>query len=89
MDTMNQMPYPSQNPEQQSVGPMIAAIIVIILLIIGAIYFWNERVDLGNENAAPVATSTPEETTETNALEIQAGLEGSINTQSTTGTSTN
>lgn len=46
MDPMNQMPYPSGQAPKSSVGPIIAALIVVALLVAGAIYFWQERMKI-------------------------------------------
>ena len=46
MDTTNpnQMPPMTQsNPEKKSIGPLIAVIIILALIIIGGLYFLKER----------------------------------------------
>lgn len=45
MDTFNpsQMPGIQAQPEKKSVGPLVAVIIILALIIIGGLYFLKER----------------------------------------------
>ena len=45
MDTFNpnQMPPLSQTPEKKSVGPLIAVVIILALIIVGGLYFLKQR----------------------------------------------
>lgn len=54
MDNINQQPennMPTQ-PEKSSTGALIGSIIVIIILILGAIYFWGGKLNK-SENTMP------------------------------------
>lgn len=63
MDQMNmnppasptpQMPEPSVSaPEKSSVGPVIGALIIVLLLAAGALYFWGAQLNKGGVNNAP------------------------------------
>lgn len=53
MDEQNIQPI---QPEKNSVGPLIGSIIVIIILILGAIYFWGGKLN-ANKNEKPLETS--------------------------------
>lgn len=45
MDTFNpnQMPGLQSEPEKKSVGPLIAVIIILVLIVVGGLYFLKER----------------------------------------------
>ncbi|TSC67402.1 MAG: hypothetical protein G01um101472_423 [Parcubacteria group bacterium Gr01-1014_72] len=45
------MPGTSPSGEKSSAGPVIGSIIVIVILIVGAIYFWGAK--LSREEAVP------------------------------------
>jgi tellurite resistance protein TehA-like permease len=48
------MPPPNLQTEQkrtQSVGPLVGIFIIVILFVIGALYFWGEQ--LNRQSAAP------------------------------------
>jgi uncharacterized protein HemX len=40
----------SQTPQKEGAGPIVGAIIVLLLLILGGIYFWSERAKLRNSH---------------------------------------
>jgi flagellar basal body-associated protein FliL len=47
-----------------STGPLVGSIIIIIILVVGAIYFWGGKLNKTEENApaaASVSTSTSDE----------------------------
>jgi flagellar basal body-associated protein FliL len=49
MDEINQNQTPLVTESKGSVGPLIGSIIVIIILVIGAIYFWGDTMNKQNE----------------------------------------
>ena len=57
MDQSNQIP-PLQQTQQKSVGPVVGIIIIVIVLIIGALYFWGARLN----------TETPQDELQTTPL---------------------
>ena len=69
MDTFNpnQMPPMPSQMEKKSVGPLIAVIVILALIIIGGLYFLKER------SSQPIYTPTP----------AGDGITESLNTQST------
>ncbi|MEK7098790.1 MAG: hypothetical protein AAB908_02720 [Patescibacteria group bacterium] len=46
----SQMPPPAPEPQKSSIGPVAGAVIVILLLIAGGLYFWGAQ--LNNQEAA-------------------------------------
>jgi uncharacterized protein YpmB len=75
----NQTPTPENKPKEGLVGPIIGSIIVIILVIVGGLYFWgtviNERqttqteaVDL-NEDETLNDLTTQSDSDEVNSIE--------------------
>ena len=49
------------NTGEGSIGPIIATIIILAILVLGGLYFWNQRVaqiNNANLNNQPVSTST-------------------------------
>lgn len=72
----NQMPPQPLNPEppKHAVGPIAGAIIVIILLIAGGLYFWGAKLNQANDmNAIPFIPSNDEAQLEAGA-DVNAGL---------------
>lgn len=68
MDTFNpnQMPPMSATPEKKSMGPLIAVIIILALIIIGGLYFLKTR------SSQPVYTPTPASDNITESLNTQS-----------------
>lgn len=72
MDNMQQNINPNQNapieqspspapqpPEKGGMGPLIGSVIVIVILVIGAIYFWGDKLNKQESNPSdqqPAAT---------------------------------
>lgn len=70
----NQMP-PPQEPQKASVGPIAGAVIVILLLIAGGLYFWGAQLNKQDE-ALPFIPSNdalPQENTSVTG-DTSAGL---------------
>jgi uncharacterized protein HemX len=59
MDEQNNM-----QPEKNSTGPLIGSVIVIVILILGAIYFWGGKL---NANKAESSVGASSVTTNENA----------------------
>lgn len=68
MDTFNpnQMPPMPGQAEKKSMGPLIAAIIILALIIIGGLYFLKTR------SSQPVYTPTPTGDSITESLNTQS-----------------
>jgi len=45
----NQMPPPMPEPHKSSIGPIAGAVIVILLLIAGGLYFWGAQLNKQQE----------------------------------------
>lgn len=58
MDTFNpnQMPGLQGEPEKKSVGPLIAVIVILVLIVVGGLYFLNERASL-NQSVPGIETN--------------------------------
>lgn len=52
----SQMPPPQNEPHKSSIGPVAGAIIVILLLIAGGLYFWGAQLNK-QENLPPFIPS--------------------------------
>ena len=48
-------------PHQKPVGPIVGAVIIIILLLLGALYFWDKH--LNNQGVPSQIPLSPYETT--------------------------
>ena len=57
MDQANQVP-PLQPTEKKSVGPIIGIVIIVIVLIAGALYFWGASLNRGN-SLPPITEPAP------------------------------
>lgn len=40
---MDSTPSPSSNPQDRSIGPAVGIIIIIVIMVVGALYFWGEH----------------------------------------------
>ncbi len=52
-------PLPPMPENDSKVGPIIGIIIVIIVLIIGALYFWGERLNKPSSQTSEATTEDP------------------------------
>ena len=41
---------PDQKPKHEPVGPTVGIVIIIVLLLLGAFYFWGEQLNRQNKN---------------------------------------
>jgi hypothetical protein len=73
MDPQNQTPIsnsPSPQVEEKSVGPAIGIIVIILIIIIGGLYFWGERVS--NDVPAENNNVTENSGTDTNIQSLES-----------------
>lgn len=83
---MNGMP-PVTNSEGKKIGPIIGTLVIIIVIIIGALYFFGKRLDSQlpntNENAIPArndsADTLPAATNQ--AVTDEASLDADLDSQ--------
>ena len=71
MDPQNQQPVPQQPTplapmpaEHKKIGPIIAILIIVLILVIGALYLFASRI---NQQQAPVNTSVANTSAQTSA----------------------
>jgi flagellar basal body-associated protein FliL len=63
MDEQNNL----QQPEKNSTGALIGSIIVIIVLVLGAIYFWGGKLNSTRDNAPANVAETQNEVSDLEA----------------------
>lgn len=80
------------NTGEGSIGPIIATIIILAILVLGGLYFWNQRtsqINNANLNNQPVSTSTTtdaavnvinQQSTSDNTASIEADLKATDTT---------
>lgn len=59
------MDYPSNfsKSSEHSVGPIVGAVIIVLILVLGGLYFWGERLNESQESlTAEQIEQTPDET---------------------------
>ncbi|MBP9757041.1 MAG: hypothetical protein KBD06_00415 [Candidatus Pacebacteria bacterium] len=56
MPTAEQTPAQNQ-PKDEGAGPIIGAIIIVILLVFGALYFWGQKLNKKPHPDAPLVQS--------------------------------
>lgn len=49
---LNQNPVMMPEPQKKSMGPMIGLLIILIVIILGGLYFWNQTADMPYENTS-------------------------------------
>jgi hypothetical protein len=69
-------------PKESSVGPVIATIIILAVIVLGGLYFWGER----SNNATPsgsanTQTATPTSQTPTDQNTVQGSSNTDVNIQ--------
>jgi hypothetical protein len=80
MDTFNpsQMPGIQAQPEKKSVGPLVAVIIILALIIIGGLYFLKERsrqnAYVPTETSDSITTGLQQQSSSDNLESIEADL---------------
>lgn len=45
------------SPQDGSIGPAIGIVIIILVVVVGSLYFWSQRMNK-NQNVAPVPVET-------------------------------
>ncbi len=85
MDTFNpnQMPPMAGSPEKKSIGPLIAVIVILTLIVVGGLYFLKERsaqeVYVPTEEQQDFATASFNQQGSTDDLEsIEADLNATV-----------
>jgi len=77
--TQEEMPntLQSDSPQQSSFGPLVGIAIIVILLIVGGVYFWNTTVDKERqENQLPTILPGDQVLEETDAIVDQLNTQG-------------
>lgn len=70
----NQMPPPIPEPHKSSIGPIAGAVIVILLLIAGGLYFWGAQLNKQQEPLPYIPSNdVPEDAVNTTG-DTDAGL---------------
>lgn len=82
MNNENQTPTPQYVRQEKSVGPVIGIIIIVMLMVLGAMYFWGERLEKASqlrqadESAAQqTSPNTPANPSTTTGLDVSTGVE--------------
>jgi len=92
MDGQNQM-NPGMNqpvkPEESGVGPIIATIIILAVIVLGGLYFWNQRTSSMEDTNGTVPTTYGTDA-DTSAIDSQSNsddttsIQNDLNTTNTT-----
>jgi len=73
MNPENNAPMqPIQLTEEKAIGPAIGVIIIILVLILGGLYFWGERMNKGSEIPNPQVENSATPDTQTQNLQQQS-----------------
>ena len=77
MDTFNsnQMPGLNPEPEKKSIGPLVAVIIILVLIVIGGLYFLRER---ATQNVLPPIEAPVVETLEQGMSDEVGAIESDL-----------
>ena len=62
-------------PKKSDIGPIIATIVIIAIIILGGLYFWGKRIELQKENQALMQNESATNTDETAAASAAAKIE--------------
>lgn len=74
---MNPNPMTSPAHEHKPIGPIIGALIIVLVLIIGALYIWGQKLNLDEQKKAPETTEQTATTSDESASVIQS-IEASL-----------
>jgi uncharacterized protein HemX len=70
-NTNQGQPVPPSGPRPNTTGPIIGIIIIILVLLVGGLYFWGERIDEVSDDVEEL-----QETNESDEIaDIEADLE--------------
>jgi hypothetical protein len=73
MNPENNIPMqPLQPVEEKTIGPAIGVIIIILVLVLGGLYFWGERMNKGREMPNPQLEEPAVTDAQTTELQIQS-----------------
>ena len=67
MDPLNtpkintQTPPQMMPPHDRKIGPVVGAVIILILLVLAALYFWSIKLNSKNETTSPMTSEIPME----------------------------
>jgi cytoskeletal protein RodZ len=85
---MNQMPTPQdmsmpgqQTSEHKPIGPIVAILVIVLILIAGAIYVWGQK--LHSEDITPDSTSSVEQTSSADTAQSTNITDTTITTENT------
>ena len=53
METPNYNPTPQEENRPSSIGPLVGIIIILVVIILGGLYFWGQRLERNNYNPEP------------------------------------
>jgi uncharacterized protein HemX len=73
---MNQMPYPSGEENKSSKGPVVGTIVILIILILGAWYFWQQKASMLKVDNAP--TTQQDNSAKESAAKLSNDLDASL-----------
>lgn len=65
MDTNNPNMMMQTPPRRSPLGPVIGIIIILVIIIVGSLYFWGQRIDKTMNEYQETTTPTPTETVNT------------------------
>ena len=82
MPVMPQNPYESEGPKTKSIGTLISIFIVLILIIVGGLYFWGKKMAKEQEINNP----TQEQTANTSGDDINSIQKDLSSLEQTNGT---
>ena len=75
------IPTPPQRPvmptEHRSIGPIIGTLIIVIVLVIGALYIWGQKLNNDDKNKA----SEPVTTEDYSSDQTAAGINGTFESE--------
>ena len=71
MDTPEQTPLPQGNNGEKSVGPIVGIVIIVIILIIGALYVWGQKITENKKMLNDETTVTPSSETDSLTANFQ------------------
>jgi CHASE3 domain sensor protein len=56
------------NTEKKSVGPAIGLVIIVVLIVLGSVYFWNDRKSNDAANSLNNSTDSLEQSSDTRIM---------------------
>ena len=65
--------------QQKSYGAVVASIIIILILIVGALYFWGKTLEKTEQNQTPQPTQQVEQATTTQQNDSVDSIKADLN----------